>query len=982
MEPAGERYQILKHIASGGMAEVYLARDCSPSGIEKLVVLKKVLPQHSRDVEYLRMFKDEARIGALLQHPNLVQMFELGSLQGVPFISMEYLNGEDVRGIYKVLRERGQPLGLDISMTILTQVTAGLHYAHERVGLDGKPLNIVHRDVSPQNVVVTYEGGVKVVDFGIARSENRLNQTQNAVMKGKIAYMAPEQVMAEPLDRRTDVYAVGVMLYEMTTGQRPFRRDNEVATMRAIVDEPLPSPQKLVPGYPQALAAIALKAMARKREHRFQSAQELQEALEEYSRERGLSLSSLALSRFMSELFGAKARAFHEVLSGARPVESLPTEARSSDDDVEPAVPDTTTGISNEAARALTGVLGDRPVDRGPLPSMENATIERIGPVTVVHFKGKLNEKFSGAEVGRALSGLVVFDLRQVERVTSYGVREWLQMLGAAEPNLTGLYLAQCSEAIVSQLSMIKRFSGPGKVVSFCAPYLCRDCARTFQATIDVEPNFETLSRQVMPEKPCPACRGAADFDDDARSYLAFGPQRAGSLSPVVESVLTTLSLAAAATPESVEKSFEGTATRIKVRAPLDANIRWRRVFDGVEGEVSVDLGEVPRFEEVGCKQLASVLEGLGREVTRTVLEGAPRAVLEACRQLTSRGRITVGSVLLEGECSTCKAPRAVPLGWSEVVAAAEQDRLPFAPCKRCNGPLAFAALSWVLNLRTPVVSTSSAPPQVREIAAPVRRRGRALMFLVVGGLLAVSFGWLAYSLVKPGVAPPAASTVPPREAALAPAWASGPQVVEGPEHLLVWAHAGPTADEATALSQAEAGALSALAELLGPAGAAGERLRRRQGDRTSGPDLAEAVRRRLGSAARLLERRSTSSTDGFEAWAQLELSASQLASARAVAAAEVEFRGATVVATPPWWSTAPLDGALYVLSVAPRSPAMGAGLREGDLVLELQGQSVGIVTQVEALAAGLQGQPVTLKINAQGVTRTLKIGPQVPRTR
>lgn len=966
MTPRSDRYQILKHLASGGMAEVFLARDRAPSGIEKLVVLKRVLPQHARDAEYLRMFRDEARIGALLQHPNLVQMFELGSHEGVPFISMEYLNGEDVRGIYKVLRERGQPLGLDIAMTLLTQVTAGLHYAHERVGLDGRPLNIVHRDVSPQNVVVTYEGGVKVVDFGIARSENRENQTRNAVMKGKIAYMAPEQVMAEPLDRRTDLYAVGVMLYEMTTGQRPFRRDNEVATMRAIVDEPLPSPQKLVPGYPPTLAAIVLKAMARKREDRFQSAQELQGALEEFARERGLSLSSLALSRFMVELFGAKASAFHEVLIGARPAESLPVAPRSGDEDVEPAVPDTSTGITNEAARATT-----------TLPSMRNATLERVGPVTVVHFKGKLNEQFSGAELGRALSGQVVFDLRQVERVTSYGVREWLQMLGACEAALTGLYLAHCSEAIVSQLSMIKRFAGPGKVVSFCAPYHCRPCGQSFQATLDVEPNLETLTRHVMPPQPCPSCRSAADFDDDARSYLAFGPQRVGPLSPVVESVLTTLALAAAAPAERVEKTFEGTATRVKVRAPLDATIRWHRVLDGVEGEVCVELGEVLRFEDAGARLLAAALEGLGPEVTRIVLEGAPRGTLEAARAGITRGRIEVGSVLLEGECPTCKAARTALVRWAEVRAAVEEGRPPFAPCKRCNGPLTLSELGWAPGLKVVAAPATTVPVPAPESPGSSKkltaRKASASIGLLVVLLFGASLARMVWS--RPTRGPPADHPTQPTQPVQAPAWAAGPQVVEGPDRVFSWGHAGPLPDETAALVQAEAAAIGALADLFLPPGPDGERFRRKAGDR-AGAELAEATRWRLRSAAMAVERRSAPSAMGIEAWVQVDLSAREVAAVRREAAARLEFRGATLVAVPPWWSGAPVAGALYVLRVAPRSAAMGAGLREGDLVVELQAEPVGEVSALGFLAEGLKAQAVTLRVNAQGVTRTLKVAP------
>ncbi len=966
------RYQVLKHIASGGMAEVFLARDKSPSGIEKLVVLKRVLPQHNRNPEFLNMFRDEARIGAMLQHPNLVQMFEMGSHEGVPFISMEYLNGEDVRGLYKVLRERGQPLRLDVALLILSQVCAGLQYAHERVGLDGKPLNIVHRDISPQNVFVTYEGGVKVVDFGIARSENRLNQTQHAMMKGKIAYMAPEQVMSEPLDRRTDVYAVGVMLYEMTTGQRPFRRDNEVATMRAIVDDALTPPQKLVPGYPPELSAIVVKALARKREQRFQSAQELQVAIEGFARTRGFSLSSLMLTAYMRELFGARADAWREVLVGARPVESLPIEVRLDDEDVEPVSPDTSTNT----------------IDVVAFPTLSQATFERVGPVSVVHLHGKLNEQFNGAELGRALAGLVVFDLANVERVTSFGVREWLQMLSVAEPKLAGLYFARCSEAVVNQLSMIKRFAGPAKVVSFLAPYLCRKCSHAFQACIDVEQHADALARQAMPSLSCPNCRAQADFDDDPRSYLAFGPLRPGELPPAVVTALAGLTTQQG---PAIEKSIEGAVTRIRVRGVLDAALRWARVLDGVEGDVRLDLDEVTRFEPGGVQPLGTALCALGTDVTRLVLESAPRAVLEAARPALEQRRVVIGSVIVEGRCAACQASRSLRLEWPVSTAGSQT-------CKRCNGPMLLDDLEWLAGLvNAPVPAAPSAPTPVVAlpgaspapvVASPVapapstvpRGRGLAAPVMVASLIVVAGLGWWTLRPAPPEQARapslPTAPTAPlARPVAERPLWATGPRVVEDAQGMMAWAHAGPVADAASAQSQAETAALSTLAEALLPL-APSEGFRRGLNTGTiTAREVAAKLRQRLGAALEL-ESQSGQTEAGLEAWVRLHLSAASLAAFKNEAAATATVRGATVTATPPQWPGAPGGGALYVDKVGAGSATLSAGLREGDLIVEAQGRPVGSVAQFEAIAREVEGKALMLRVQAQGLTRQLRVGP------
>ena len=195
------------------MAEIFLARIRKMTGFQKMVVIKRILPQLAQNTEFVEMFLDEARIAATLEHPSIVQTYDVGVLDENFFIAMEYLHGEDVRSVMRMLRNRNLKLPIEVALHIVISACAGLHYAHEKVGFDGHPLEIVHRDVSPQNIIVTYEGGVKLLDFGIAKASNRLRETRFGTLKGKVPYMSPEQCRGEPLDRRSDIFSLGIMLY-------------------------------------------------------------------------------------------------------------------------------------------------------------------------------------------------------------------------------------------------------------------------------------------------------------------------------------------------------------------------------------------------------------------------------------------------------------------------------------------------------------------------------------------------------------------------------------------------------------------------------------------------------------------------------------------------------------------------------------------------------------------------------------------------
>ncbi|HUS27961.1 MAG TPA: serine/threonine-protein kinase, partial [Kofleriaceae bacterium] len=244
------KYEILKKLATGGMAEIYLARVRGNAGFEKLVVIKRILPTVADDPTFVRMFLDEARLAATLHHPNIADVYEVGEHEGAPFFAMEFVHGQDVRAIRQGARKTKERVPLAIALAIIHGGASALDYAHDRTGSDGKPLNLVHRDVSSSNILVSYEGAIKLIDFGIARATSRTHQTQVGTLKGKIPYMSPEQCRGLPLDRRSDLFSLGVVMYELTVGRRPFRGETDFGIMEQIVHGEAPAPSTLVDDYP------------------------------------------------------------------------------------------------------------------------------------------------------------------------------------------------------------------------------------------------------------------------------------------------------------------------------------------------------------------------------------------------------------------------------------------------------------------------------------------------------------------------------------------------------------------------------------------------------------------------------------------------------------------------------------------------------------------------------------------------------------
>jgi serine/threonine protein kinase len=299
------RYQVLRPLAKGGMAEVLLARSIGIKGFERFVVLKRILLQHENE-HSIEMFLDEARLVAGLHHRNVVQVHDIGEEEGKYFFAMEYVHGEDVRALLRAAKDKKQQIPIEHVLAIVTAAATGLHYAHEQKGPDKKPLGIVHRDISPGNILIGFDGSVKVVDFGIAKTETQQENTQAGEMKGKIGYMSPEQCEGKTIDRRTDVFMLGIVLFELCTVRRLFKGETKFDTMQAIVKGDVPPPTKFRKDLPEELEKIILKALAPDPADRYQTADDLRLVLEAFAMRNQITISSTRLSDYMKDLFGER----------------------------------------------------------------------------------------------------------------------------------------------------------------------------------------------------------------------------------------------------------------------------------------------------------------------------------------------------------------------------------------------------------------------------------------------------------------------------------------------------------------------------------------------------------------------------------------------------------------------------------------------------------------------------------------------------
>ncbi len=297
------KYILLEKLATGGMAQLYKAKITGIQGFEKLIAIKMILPHLAKEKELVVSFIDEAKLAALLNHQNIVQIYDFGSMEESFFISMEYLFGNDLRAIWVRAREKNLPINLEYALYVMSRVCAGLGYAHELKDFQGNSLNIIHRDISPQNIFVTYQGDVKILDFGIAKAASQSSVTQCGMIKGKVAYMSPEQAAGNSIDQRSDIFSTGIVLYELIAHAKMFDGDSTIQILTKVRDAEYRSMQEVVTGLHPKVYAIVDRALAKDPQQRYQSCSEMASDLEECIIDLGLRPNARGLAQYMKTLF-------------------------------------------------------------------------------------------------------------------------------------------------------------------------------------------------------------------------------------------------------------------------------------------------------------------------------------------------------------------------------------------------------------------------------------------------------------------------------------------------------------------------------------------------------------------------------------------------------------------------------------------------------------------------------------------------------
>ncbi len=357
------RYELTRKLSQGGMAEIFLARQSGIGNFEKQVVVKIVLPQLAEDADYEDMLRDEARMAARLNHPNIVQILDLGKLDGRFFIAMEYLEGQNLHSIAQRAFQLKKQLPIGFVCRVVADILSGLEHAHAQLDENGSSLGIIHRDVSPPNVIVTWAGTTKIVDFGIAKATRAVdgNVTNAGQFKGKLGYMSPEQVRRQPLDARTDIFSTGVILWELITGKRLFRRAGDVETVRAVLEQDVLPPSVHNTECPPELDAIVLRALQRPTQARYATARAMRKAVEELIREQAWPSDSLTTQRVLGGLFREE--------QASRPIRLRPV----------PVVTDEPLSEDNETTRRN---LRADPTEPDPVVIELTAPFELSPPVT------------------------------------------------------------------------------------------------------------------------------------------------------------------------------------------------------------------------------------------------------------------------------------------------------------------------------------------------------------------------------------------------------------------------------------------------------------------------------------------------------------------------------------------------------------------------------------------------------------------------
>ncbi|MEJ7601964.1 MAG: serine/threonine-protein kinase [Kofleriaceae bacterium] len=378
-------YEIVRKLARGGMAELFLA--CDVDEDDKVVVLKQILPRYAANQRYVQLFLDEAKLAASLHHPNIAEANDLGEDNGNYFFTMEYVHGQDVRSILRRTERTKRKVPIDLVLQIARATASALHYAHERRQVDGSLLGVVHRDVSPSNILVGYDGAIKLADFGVAKASSSSVRTRTGTLKGKVGYMSPEQARGAPIDRRSDIFSLGVVLWELLSLRRLFKSDNDLATIQSIINGAPPELDAYRDDCPPAVEAIIRRALEKDPATRFQTAEELATAIETYARSHERDLTPASARHYLAEVFAPEIAAWR--LSGTvtnfvlanEPTMQLPPHEliedasfSDSEDDSEPDDEDDHDELDDDD---LDEISGSGPVEDEP------ALAPRAGSITV-----------------------------------------------------------------------------------------------------------------------------------------------------------------------------------------------------------------------------------------------------------------------------------------------------------------------------------------------------------------------------------------------------------------------------------------------------------------------------------------------------------------------------------------------------------------------------------------------------------------------
>ena len=310
-------YFLLEKIAVGGMAELFKAQQRGVQGFQKIVAIKRILPHFSDNEDFVTMFIDEAKLAAQLTHPNIVQIFDLGKAGSSYYIAMEYVNGRDLRTLLRKVREYGTAFPEQVAAFVVMKVAAALDYAHRKRGFDDRELKLVHRDISPQNVILSTDGAVKLVDFGIAKAASKASHTVAGALKGKLLYMSPEQATGQPLDNRSDLYSLGLVLFELLTGERCFQADSELGVLEKVRLGRTSDLLTLNPGVSKEMAAIVARALQKGVDHRYPSARFMERDLRDHLQRHGSPITEHDVAEYMQVLLGGTRESL-EALVAAR----------------------------------------------------------------------------------------------------------------------------------------------------------------------------------------------------------------------------------------------------------------------------------------------------------------------------------------------------------------------------------------------------------------------------------------------------------------------------------------------------------------------------------------------------------------------------------------------------------------------------------------------------------------------------------------